>query len=743
MAIDIRGLEPLDRPHAHGFYAIRFAAPLDRDALKRARAILTEAGAAVAGEETALAERSIYLAGPYAPPKADVAPIRSALDRLARDFGAVKATFLVVPTEIDVAAARASEDEDEDEDDENEDDENEEDEDEEDEDEEDEDEDDEDEGAGAQSFWKAGPPPGATETPFPLEGYPDILESFDWEDFGIAVKLGGEPAPGEPELLDELHRFWLTPYVDPNATSEDDEGPSLPFRHARVTHDPRHRASLLWVDRFAVPATVEEHVHHLMWVVSELHAIAPVAHARFSAATMEMKYGELAGDPGPHLVLAGNPLATLFGEEGEAAALAWAESQRTFAPLEVAAMFVELGTHHDPDEPEQAATALRLFERALAIDPANEDAMSYSLLVLVKQARIPEAMKRVAARSGTASTGESHATGRAAAAASGAVETSSDRGFRLFLLGTIAEHAPERIGEAADFVRPEVLEPASGEFFTKFVNAVASHVPSMLAPVLAAVPVREDVVAYLHNAMYGVPDQKAQLAILERTLELPLAAEGPHRAGYLSALNGACVIAHALKDYDLAVRIADRAAEHADENPYIHHSAACAYAAVGRYDDAFRHVKGAVRTNYEHLDRVENDSDLGPILEWPEHKALFADLHARRAKSEPLLEAGDDTFDELVLASDKPVLVDFTASWCGPCQRLAPIVAELARESEGRFRVAKLDVDESQEIAARYEVSSMPTLVVFHRGEERARHVGLTDKKTLRALLAKGGANLD
>jgi thioredoxin 1 len=701
-AIEILGLEGKRGAIAHGFVAIRFATPLERAQLALVERTLVDADVLRADDDTEeRPPRSSYLAGVWTPPADDaVADVREVLAALARDHGAVKAVFAQVATEIDAEAAAHAEEEDE-------------------EDEEDEEEDEEDEDRGdEESHWKAGPPPGIDKTPFPLDGYPDILAEFDWQDFGVAVKLGGEAQPGELELIQALHRFWLTPYIDSafaQAVDEDGDPVVQPsFRHADVQWDPRHRSALLWVDRFAAPATVDEMVHHLMWVISELHEIIPIVHARFTEATMEMKYAELTGDTTQFLVLAGNPLLTHYQNEGEAAALAWEESQSTFAPAEVAAMFVELGTHCDPDVPEQNAIALRMFDHALELDPANEEARPYALLVLVKRSDFAEALGRA--------------------------EQSNDNDLLLHLLGTVVENAEDKIGQFTSLVRADVLANLNGELVTPLIKAIASHAPSALDNALAAVPPREDVVAYLHNAMYGVPDQAAQLQIQLRTLELPLAAEGPHRQGYLGALNNACVIAHALKRYDLAVEIADRSAQHATENPNIHHAAACAYAAVGRYDDAFRHVKGAVETEYEYLDRVEHDTDLGPILEWPEHKALFAAWRERRAASEPVLEVTDDDFDEKVLEHERPVLVDFTASWCGPCQRLAPIIEQFAAESGGRYRVAKLDVDASEATAARFEVRSMPTLIVFHGGQERARHVGFTDKRALRALLAEGSA---
>jgi thioredoxin 1 len=88
------------------------------------------------------------------------------------------------------------------------------------------------------------------------------------------------------------------------------------------------------------------------------------------------------------------------------------------------------------------------------------------------------------------------------------------------------------------------------------------------------------------------------------------------------------------------------------------------------------------------------------------------------------------TFDEMVAASDKPIIVDFWAEWCGPCKMIAPILGEIASEQPG-VTVAKLNVDENPEIAMRFNVMSIPTLLVFHGNEVRKKIVGAKGKGQL------------
>jgi thioredoxin 1 len=88
----------------------------------------------------------------------------------------------------------------------------------------------------------------------------------------------------------------------------------------------------------------------------------------------------------------------------------------------------------------------------------------------------------------------------------------------------------------------------------------------------------------------------------------------------------------------------------------------------------------------------------------------------------------DDNFENEVLKSDKPVLIDFWATWCGPCRTIAPIVEEIALEYNGKVKVGKLDVDNNQQTAIKYGVRSIPTLLVFKNGEVKETIIGAVPK---------------
>jgi thioredoxin len=96
-----------------------------------------------------------------------------------------------------------------------------------------------------------------------------------------------------------------------------------------------------------------------------------------------------------------------------------------------------------------------------------------------------------------------------------------------------------------------------------------------------------------------------------------------------------------------------------------------------------------------------------------------------------IVELDDATFDEHVKGSDVPVLVDFWAEWCGPCKVITPVLEEIAEEQAGRLQISKLNIDDNLDVPRRFDVMSIPTLILFKDGEPKARLIGAKPKGQL------------
>ena len=103
--------------------------------------------------------------------------------------------------------------------------------------------------------------------------------------------------------------------------------------------------------------------------------------------------------------------------------------------------------------------------------------------------------------------------------------------------------------------------------------------------------------------------------------------------------------------------------------------------------------------------------------------------------SETIIHVSDDTFESEVLQSQTPVLVDYWAEWCGPCKMIAPVLEDLARDYQGKLKIAKLNVDDNQSTSAKYGVRGIPTLMLFKNGNVEATKVGALSKTQLSAFL--------
>jgi thioredoxin 1 len=99
--------------------------------------------------------------------------------------------------------------------------------------------------------------------------------------------------------------------------------------------------------------------------------------------------------------------------------------------------------------------------------------------------------------------------------------------------------------------------------------------------------------------------------------------------------------------------------------------------------------------------------------------------------SENIVTLSDATFDEHVKSSDVPVLVDFWAEWCGPCKMISPVLEEIAEEQAGKIQIGKLNIDDNLEVTRRFDVMSIPTLILFKDGEAKVRITGARGKAQL------------
>ena len=334
MTVQIHGFTPREGEVVFAFVAVRLAAPIDRarmiELARGLEPIVPEVDELIAQIPEEIEADLRYASFPWLPPEGDdmVAAQRAVLERVA-ELGIEEIWFAQTGTQLPVV--HEADDEDEDGEAEGEDD-----------------------GGEAEAederrdSWTHGPPPQVSQVRFPVDNYPEILEAYDWEDFGIACKLAGPWVAGEATVIYSLHALWLNPY-------------SGCHRNAAVTIDPQHHAVHFWVDRFSAPCDQRELVLHLLWIVSKLDEIFPVVHARFAGATMAQKYGSLVGDDSAPFVMGGNPLRPVYAIGGEAAVDTWIESQTTWANDEISCMLRELAievlSEPPPDSPSPDADA--------------------------------------------------------------------------------------------------------------------------------------------------------------------------------------------------------------------------------------------------------------------------------------------------------------------------------------------------------------------------------------------------
>ncbi len=295
-----------------------------------------------------------------------------------------------------------------------------------------------------ESHWRNGAPPLEHSVPFPIERYPEIIDDYDWESFGVAIKLAGSPMLGEESVVNAFFALWLSAYQDER--SEEFE----PFQRADVVHDRKHRSALMWAERFTVPATASDQVHFLLWIIARLHEVLPIAWARFEAVDDAVKSHAQTPEGTDPFVLAGNPFADRFQRQGEEAALSWAVAQSAWSRREIAGMLVEVALEHDPDNPTTAAIAERLLRRAQSFD-VGSDAAGYLTIVLVRQGRLADAITLAS--------------------------QAPSRDVRLLAIGEIAEHAPNELAPALDLLDDATLDATEPEELAELTASVARHAP--------------------------------------------------------------------------------------------------------------------------------------------------------------------------------------------------------------------------------------------------------------------------
>jgi tetratricopeptide (TPR) repeat protein len=241
----------------------------------------------------------------------------------------------------------------------------------------------------------------------------------------------------------------------------------------------------------------------------------------------------------------------------------------------------------------------------MSFDQAS-DAAGYLSIVLIRQHRLAEAVALASA--------------------------AHSRDVRLLVVGETAEHAPGELGPALDLLDDGTLRETPPEEIAELVASIARHAPAYLTQLLTRLPDEVTLVPHLYNASFSVERPQA-LAILRRVLALPEPSRdaGEARTALVMAWNNACIHAHALGDYKLAVELAEGGQRFAPENPYIYHSAACAYAAIGQIDRALEQVSRAIEHEYEHTEKMETDADLAPLHSDPRFPALFNEWRTRRA----------------------------------------------------------------------------------------------------------------
>lgn len=466
------------------------------------------------------------------------------------------------------------------------------------------------------------------DEPFPVDGYPEIIKELQWDDFGVALKLGGPRLAGEEQVVRAFHELWFKSFRS--------------FRHVGVEYDPVRRAAVLWTDRWWFPRAEDAVVLHTLWIATRLNQVLRVVHARFQVAEMGWKYRGLTGDTSEPSILAGNPLSRIFRDEGEPAAMRWIEDQTAWSDREVAAMLVEVVEQHEPDDPEDSVVAIRLADRAITLDPDQGQARADILFTLVRTGRVDEALGRV------------RQWGRP--------------GLTAHLVDLVVEHAPEHVPAAVDEALDRLRQWRRPELALRLATVAAEHVPDRVPIALAAVPtaILGDWASDGHHVdtmrdairliVEHTPERMADvLAVLvETTGGLSALAVGAwglsERGRFTEALTiydtilASRVVQPELWIYHCALFLVaadnnnlpvqpERARNylatclpHGPEDPKIFYNAACLWIELDELDHTLECLRLARRHGYDKPVRMRDDRVFRPIADDPRFREIFADL---------------------------------------------------------------------------------------------------------------------
>jgi thioredoxin 1 len=297
-----------------------------------------------------------------------------------------------------------------------------------------------------------------------------------------------------------------------------------------------------------------------------------------------------------------------------------------------------------------------------------------------------------------------------------------------------ADDLESALGAVTDRALSEAPEGVVGDLVSAV--AQASDLDTLQA-LVARLPKKTSLLGALVAASSEL-DSEESLAVLDWVRAQGEPAEGSdERDAWVQAWVNSCVDARSIDDRARAVTIAEGAQKYGAEDARIHHLSACLFVAAGEPERAVEQVQKAAALDYD-MDNVAEDDELEAIRGHEGFQKAISDWQKRREqRSARVASVTDDSFEEVVLGGSLPTLVDFWADWCGPCHAIAPVVAQLAEKYEGRAEFVKVDVDANEALSERFEIQSIPTLILFRDGKIVERVSGAVPKQVLEGMLKK------